>query len=58
VAELLASNDPPLAIDVRMRREREQKHISGSLSVPLNHLVENLKTLPKNRVLLVYCAGG
>ncbi len=58
VAELLASNDPPLAIDVRMPREREQKHISGSLSFPLNHLIENLKTLPKNRALLVYCAGG
>jgi hydroxyacylglutathione hydrolase len=58
VAELLASNNPPLAIDVRMPREREQKHIRGSLSVPLNHLVENLKTLPKNRALLVYCAGG
>jgi hydroxyacylglutathione hydrolase len=58
VAELLASNDPPLAIDVRMPREREQKHINGSLSFPLNHLVENLKTLPRNRALLVYCAGG
>ncbi len=58
VAELLASNDPPLAIDVRMPREREQKHISGSLSFPLNHLLENLKTLPRNRALLVYCAGG
>jgi hydroxyacylglutathione hydrolase len=57
-AQLLASSDPPLAIDVRMPREREQKHIRGSLSVPLNHLVENLKTLPKNRALLVYCAGG
>jgi hydroxyacylglutathione hydrolase len=58
VAQLLASSDPPLAIEVRMPREREQKHIRGSLSVPLNHLVENLKTLPKNRALLVYCAGG
>ena len=57
-AELLASSEPPLAIDVRMPRECEQKHIGGSLSVPLNHLAENLKTLPKDRPLLVYCAGG
>jgi hydroxyacylglutathione hydrolase len=28
------------------------------LGIPLNRLVENLKTLPKNRPLLVYCAGG
>jgi glyoxylase-like metal-dependent hydrolase (beta-lactamase superfamily II) len=57
-AELLSSNQPPLAIDVRAPREREHKHIDGSLGIPLNRLVENLKTLPKNRPLLVYCAGG
>jgi hydroxyacylglutathione hydrolase len=57
-AELLSSSQPPLAIDVRAPREREQKHIGGSLSIPLNRLVEDLKTLPKDRPLLVYCAGG
>jgi glyoxylase-like metal-dependent hydrolase (beta-lactamase superfamily II) len=57
-AELLSSSQPPLAIDVRAPREREQKHIDGSLSIPLNRLVGNLETLPKNRPLLVYCAGG
>jgi hydroxyacylglutathione hydrolase len=57
-AELLASTDPPLVIDVRTPRECEQKHIDGSVSVPLNRLAENMKTLPKNRSLLVYCAGG
>jgi hydroxyacylglutathione hydrolase len=57
-AETLSSSEPPLAIDVRAPREREQKHIGGSLGIPLNRLVENLKTLPKNRPLLVYCAGG
>jgi len=56
--ELLSSPEPPLAIDVRTPREREQKHISGSLGVPLNHLVENLGKIPKDRSLLVYCAGG
>jgi hydroxyacylglutathione hydrolase len=57
-AELLASSEPPLAIDVRAPREREQKQIAGSLGVPLNHLAENLGQLPKDRSLLVYCAGG
>ena len=57
-AELLASNEPPLVLDVRGPREREQKHIAGSLGIPLNHLVEHFETLPKNRSLLVYCAGG
>src|ERR1700723_2117500 len=58
VAELFASNQPPLAIDVRAPREREQRHIEGSLSMPLNHLARDLKALPRDRPLLVYCAGG
>ena len=57
-AELLASAAPPLAIDVRAPREREQKEIPGSLSFPLNRLAENLPSLPKARPLLVHCAGG
>jgi rhodanese-related sulfurtransferase len=57
-AELLSSPEPPLAIDVRAPRERDQKHIAGSLGIPLNHLTENLEKLPKDRPLLVYCAGG
>jgi rhodanese-related sulfurtransferase len=57
-AELLASPQPPLAVDVRAPRERSQKNIAGSVSMPLNHLSENLGALPKDRSLLVYCAGG
>jgi hydroxyacylglutathione hydrolase len=57
-AERLSSSHAPLAIDVRTPREREQKHIDGSLSVPLNRLADHLSSLPKDRPLLVYCAGG
>jgi glyoxylase-like metal-dependent hydrolase (beta-lactamase superfamily II)/rhodanese-related sulfurtransferase len=48
----------PLLIDVRMPREREQKRIPGSVTIPLNHLTERVGELPANRPLLVYCAGG
>jgi len=57
-AQLLSSSGPPLAVDVRAKREREQKYIAGSVSAPLNHLQENLDNLPRDRNLLVYCAGG
>jgi len=57
-AELISSSEPPVVLDVRAPREREQKHIEGSLSVPLNHLSERLQELPRDRPLLVYCAGG
>ena len=43
---------------MRAEREREQKRIGGSVSLPLNHLGERLSELPRNRRLLVYCAGG
>jgi rhodanese-related sulfurtransferase len=46
-------DQPPLAIDVCTPREREQKHIDGSLSVPLNHLADHLQALPKDRPSLV-----
>jgi hydroxyacylglutathione hydrolase len=57
-AALLASGKPPLAVDVRTPGEREQKYIDGSLALPLSRLAENLHTLPKDRLLLLYCAGG
>lgn len=57
-AELTSSSQPPLILDVRAAPEREQKHIEGSLSVPLNHLVARLQELSRNQSLLVYCAGG
>ena len=57
-AELLASLQPPLVVDVRAPSERDRKSIAGSLSIPLNRLVENMEKLPRDRTLLVYCAGG
>jgi len=56
-AEGLAGGGP-LAIDVRTPGEREQKFVAGSVSIPLNHLAERVQELPKDRPLLVYCAGG
>jgi rhodanese-related sulfurtransferase len=57
-AERLASSEPPLLVDVRGPREREQKFIDGSVSMPLNQLAQRAEALPRNRELLVYCAGG
>jgi rhodanese-related sulfurtransferase len=57
-AERLASNEPPLVVDVRTPREYEAKHIEDSVSIPLNHLTELAHRLPTDRPLLVHCAGG
>ncbi|HYL63664.1 MAG TPA: MBL fold metallo-hydrolase [Candidatus Methylomirabilis sp.] len=57
-AEVINSSAPPQLLDVRTPRESEQKSIAGSLGIPLNHLSERTGELPKDRHLLVYCAGG
>jgi rhodanese-related sulfurtransferase/glyoxylase-like metal-dependent hydrolase (beta-lactamase superfamily II) len=57
-AELLAGPHAPLVVDVRSAKEHEQKHIAGSISLPLTHLTERVGELPQNRPLLVHCAGG
>lgn len=54
----MSSSEPLRVIDVRTPREREQKFIEGSLSIPLNRLAERVAELPKNQPLLLYCAGG
>jgi hydroxyacylglutathione hydrolase len=47
-----------LVVDVRGPGERAEKSIAGSVSIPLNHLAARLGELPRDRPLLVHCAGG
>lgn len=57
-AEIIGAAEAPQLLDVRTPREREQKFIGGSVSIPLNHLSERAEELSKGRPVLVYCAGG
>jgi len=57
-AERLASSQPPLAIDVRSPRERAEKWIADTAHNPLNSLRTAALVLPRDRPLLVFCAGG
>ncbi len=58
-AERLASSDShgPLAVDVRAPGEYQQKSLHGSMNVPLNHLVERARELPKDRPLPRFLRG-
>ncbi len=58
VAEEMASTDPPLLLDVRNLREWTTRHIDGSVNVPLNQLQERIAEIPRNRQIIVHCAGG
>jgi rhodanese-related sulfurtransferase/glyoxylase-like metal-dependent hydrolase (beta-lactamase superfamily II) len=56
--DLAASADPPLILDIRAPKEWQHKHIEGSVNIPLNHLQERIGEIPRDRRLLVHCAGG
>jgi hydroxyacylglutathione hydrolase len=58
VAEMLAAPEPPLVLDVRTPTEWSAKRIARSLNVPLNQLTARLAELPRDRQLVVHCAGG
>jgi len=58
VAEELASSSPPLVLDVRAPGERAEKRIEGSLHIPLSHLRKRLDEIPRDRPIVVQCAGG
>jgi hydroxyacylglutathione hydrolase len=47
-----------VAVDVRTQAEQEDKRIAGALQVPLSRLEAQVSTLPTDRPLLLFCAGG
>jgi hydroxyacylglutathione hydrolase len=48
----------PTIVDVRSQQERKNKHIAGSVNVPLSQLPARVGELPKHDHVFVYCAGG
>ncbi len=57
-AERLASPDAPIPIDVRSAVERAAGAIAGSIGIPLDQFAARAGEWPRDRALLVYCAGG
>jgi len=57
-AEELAGAEPPLILDIRNPREWSTKHIPESVNIPLNHLQERIAEVPRDRRIIVHCAGG
>jgi glyoxylase-like metal-dependent hydrolase (beta-lactamase superfamily II)/rhodanese-related sulfurtransferase len=50
--------DAPLVIDVRRHDEHATGNIAGSRNVPLQVLGKSLADLPRDREIVVHCAGG
>ncbi len=58
LAALQQSANAPVIVDVRAPMEWEAGHIAGSLNIPLNHLRDRNDEIPKDRPVVVHCAGG
>ncbi|HSG73323.1 MAG TPA: MBL fold metallo-hydrolase, partial [Planctomycetaceae bacterium] len=54
----LEAGEALTVLDIRAAKERDSGAIEGSLNIPLNHLTERLEEIPRNRTLVVHCAGG
>ncbi|MFM8289389.1 MAG: MBL fold metallo-hydrolase [Planctomycetaceae bacterium] len=57
LADQLENSPGPLVVDVRAEKEWQRGHVSGSVNLPLPHLVERLAELPTWRDLVVHCEG-
>jgi len=57
-AARLAGTNRPELVDVRNPTERAAKRIDGSVSIPAQQLSEQIEQLPRDKPILVYCAGG
>lgn len=57
-AEEVASAAPPMVLDVRTASEWTAERIAGSVNLPLNHLQERMGEVPRDRRIVVHCAGG
>jgi hydroxyacylglutathione hydrolase len=58
VAADLANSAPPFLLDVRAPREWSSRHIEGSRNLPLSRLRDRLGEIPRDRPVVVHCAGG
>lgn len=54
----LASERPPLVLDVRSKKEWAGGHLAGAVHVPVDDLREHLASIPKDRRLVVHCRSG
>lgn len=50
--------EKPLVFDVRKKSEYDSEHVIGAINVPLNEINRHLAQFPKNKPIVLYCAGG
>jgi len=54
----LASNEPPLLVDVREPEERAISRIAGSVDIPNAEIAEHVDDLTRARSIVLFCRSG
>jgi rhodanese-related sulfurtransferase len=57
-ARVVTPSAGPMILDVRTPNEYAAKHIAGSVNIPLSRLRDHLDEIPRDRPIIVHCAGG
>ena len=52
------NTDEVPVFDVRKKSEFDSEHIIGAINVPLNQINEHLAQFPKDKPIILHCAGG
>lgn len=55
-AKAMADRGEAVIVDVRTKDQYEGGHIEGSISVPRGEIASRLGDLPKDKLLIFYCA--
>ena len=53
----MINNENVMLLDVRPSVEYEFGHITGAISVPMNEMMDQLKSLSKDKEIIAYCRG-
>ena len=56
--EELATDTPPLVLDVRTLSEYEESHLVGARHIPVDNLRKEYPSLPFDRRIVVHCRSG
>jgi len=54
----MTANQPLLLVDVREQYEWDQVRIANALHIPMNRVPDRLADLPRDRMLVIFCAHG
>ena len=56
--ERMIAVENPMIIDIRKKSEFDSEHVIGATNIPLNQINQHLSEIPKDKLFVIYCAGG